>query len=78
MDDLVQRGAPRKTVLQGDVRSAFLWQRWQVLRSTAHQTQNRGDIAKAGDAWDDWLVSYLPNPADRVPIPRPVILARTQ
>jgi hypothetical protein len=57
----------------GNVRSALLWQRWQGLRSTAHQTGDPGDIAKADDAWDDCLVSYLPNPADRVPIPRPVI-----
>jgi hypothetical protein len=65
--------APRNTRLQGDVRTSHLWQRWQALRSTAHQTGDPDDIAKAGDAWDDWLESYLPNPADRVPIPRPVI-----
>jgi hypothetical protein len=61
--------------LVDNVRSELLWQRWQGLRSRAHRTGESGDIAKAGDAWDDWLVSYLPNPADRVPIPRPVIAA---
>jgi hypothetical protein len=62
---------------QGDLRSTFLWQRWQGLRAPTHQTREPKDIAEAGDAWDHWLVSYLPNPADRVPIPRPVIPART-
>ena len=57
--------------------SELLWQRWQGLRWTAHQTGDPGDIARADDAWDNWLVSYLPNPADRALIPRPVIPART-
>jgi hypothetical protein len=59
-----------------NARSALLWQRWQCLRSTAHRTGNPGDIVRADDAWDDWLESYLPNSADRVPIPRPVIARR--
>jgi hypothetical protein len=58
---------------QGDVRSARLWRQWLGSRSKAHQTREPDDITKARDVWDEWLISYLPDPADRLPIPRPVI-----
>jgi hypothetical protein len=69
-------GAGNAPILKGDARCSILWDRWRLLFSAAQTSEDPGDIAKAGDAWDDWLESYLPNPADRVPIPRPVIAVR--